>query len=104
MKCLLFYFIFEGRDEISRAASHIIDGVKREELSPDDIDVELISQSLDLGEPELLVRTSGEVRLSDFMLWQVRKCKKIPTSLTMPTHFGHGSYLRERSNKLSWLA
>ncbi|XP_023951077.2 dehydrodolichyl diphosphate synthase complex subunit DHDDS [Bicyclus anynana] len=62
---------YTGRDEISRAASHIIDGVKNEELTAEEIDEELISQSLDLGEPELLVRTSGEVRLSDFMLWQV---------------------------------
>ncbi|NP_001040452.1 dehydrodolichyl diphosphate synthase [Bombyx mori] len=61
----------EMSDEISRAASRIIDGVKENKISPENIDEELISQSLDLGEPELLVRTSGEVRLSDFMLWQI---------------------------------
>lgn len=61
-----------GRDEISRAATHIVDGVKGNELLPGDIDDQLVSQTLELGEPELLVRTSGEVRLSDFMLWQVR--------------------------------
>lgn len=48
-----------------------MDGVKNNEISPDDIDDELVSQTLELGEAELLVRTSGEVRLSDFMLWQV---------------------------------
>ncbi|XP_049865035.1 dehydrodolichyl diphosphate synthase complex subunit Dhdds-like [Pectinophora gossypiella] len=62
---------YTARDEISRAASHLVDGVKNEELLPEDIDEELISRTLELGEPELLVRTSGEVRLSDFMLWQV---------------------------------
>ncbi|CAH0629058.1 unnamed protein product [Chrysodeixis includens] len=64
-------YAYTGRDEISRAASHIVDGVKNNEISPEDIDDELVSQTLELGEAELLVRTSGEVRLSDFMLWQV---------------------------------
>ncbi|KAM3968225.1 dehydrodolichyl diphosphate synthase subunit [Aphomia sociella] len=63
-------YAYTGRDEISRAASHIVDGVKNKELNPDDIDEELVSLTLELREPELLVRTSGEVRLSDFMLWQ----------------------------------
>ncbi|XP_059060115.1 dehydrodolichyl diphosphate synthase complex subunit Dhdds-like [Achroia grisella] len=62
---------YTGRDEISRAASHIVDRVKNKQLTPDDIDEDLITSSLELGEPDLLVRTSGEVRLSDFMLWQV---------------------------------
>ncbi|CAH0717374.1 unnamed protein product, partial [Brenthis ino] len=64
-------YAYTGRDEISRAASNIVVGVQNKELSPDDIDEDLVSQTLDLGEPELLIRTSGEVRLSDFMLWQV---------------------------------
>lgn len=64
-------YAYTGRDEISRAASHIVDGVKNNELAPEDIDDELVSRTLELGEAELLVRTSGEVRLSDFMLWQV---------------------------------
>ncbi|KAJ8726827.1 hypothetical protein PYW08_015224 [Mythimna loreyi] len=64
-------YAYTGRDEISRAASHIVDGVKNKEITPEDIDDELVSRTLELGEAELLVRTSGEVRLSDFMLWQV---------------------------------
>ncbi|OWR42021.1 Dehydrodolichyl diphosphate synthase [Danaus plexippus plexippus] len=64
-------YAYTGRDEISRAASHIVDGLKRKEISPDDVNEHLMSQALDLGEPDLLVRTSGEVRLSDFMLWQI---------------------------------
>lgn len=48
-----------------------MDGVKNNDLAPQDIDDELVSQTLELREAELLVRTSGEVRLSDFMLWQV---------------------------------
>ncbi|CAG5010310.1 unnamed protein product [Parnassius apollo] len=66
-------YAYTGRDEISRAASHIIDGIQNNELTADDIDENLVSQTLDLKEAELLVRTSGEVRLSDFMLWQVSR-------------------------------
>ncbi|XP_072941505.1 dehydrodolichyl diphosphate synthase complex subunit DHDDS [Epargyreus clarus] len=64
-------YAYTGRDEISRAASCLIDGVQNNELPADAIDEDMISQTLDIGEPELLIRTSGEVRLSDFMLWQV---------------------------------
>ncbi|XP_049865034.1 dehydrodolichyl diphosphate synthase complex subunit DHDDS-like [Pectinophora gossypiella] len=64
-------YSYTARDEISRAASHLVDGVNNQELLPEDIDEDLVSQTLELGEPELLVRTSGEVRLSDFMLWQI---------------------------------
>ncbi|KAH9636704.1 hypothetical protein HF086_003252 [Spodoptera exigua] len=66
-----FQRLLDEMDEISRAASHIVDGVKNNDLSPQDIDDELVSRTLELREAELLVRTSGEVRLSDFMLWQV---------------------------------
>ncbi|KAG7305397.1 hypothetical protein JYU34_009465 [Plutella xylostella] len=66
-------YAYTARDEISRAASQLVKGVKENELSVDDIDADLISQTLELGEPDLLVRTSGEVRLSDFMLWQISK-------------------------------
>ncbi|CAG4940232.1 unnamed protein product [Colias eurytheme] len=64
-------YAYTGRDEISRATSHIINGIQNNELTPEDIDEDLVSQSLDLGHAELLIRTSGEVRLSDFMLWQI---------------------------------
>ncbi|CAH4036516.1 unnamed protein product [Pieris brassicae] len=63
-------YAYTGRDEISRAASQIADGVNHEDITTYDINEELVSQALDLGPPELLIRTSGEVRLSDFMLWQ----------------------------------
>ncbi|XP_045763623.1 dehydrodolichyl diphosphate synthase complex subunit DHDDS isoform X1 [Maniola jurtina] len=77
-------YSYTGRDEISRAASYIIDSVKNKELTADDIDEDLISQTLDLGEPELLVRTSGEVRLSDFMLWQVNRTVLYFTDVLWP--------------------
>ncbi|KAI8439974.1 hypothetical protein MSG28_001424 [Choristoneura fumiferana] len=56
-------YAYTACDEITRAASYVIAGVSSKELTPEDIDEDLISQTLDLSEPELLVRTSGEVRL-----------------------------------------
>ncbi|KAJ0179186.1 hypothetical protein K1T71_004898 [Dendrolimus kikuchii] len=64
-------YAYTARDEISRAASCLVDGVKNHHITPQDIDEELLTQAMDLAEPELLIRTSGEIRLSDFMLWQV---------------------------------
>ncbi|XP_013161683.1 PREDICTED: dehydrodolichyl diphosphate syntase complex subunit DHDDS [Papilio xuthus] len=77
-------YAYTGRDEISRGASHIIDGIQNKDLSPEDIDEDLLSQTLDLGEAELLVRTSGEVRLSDFMLWQVSRTVLYFTDVLWP--------------------
>ena len=51
----------------------VVAGVQRGELLAEDCDVELLNRAMytaDLPTPELLVRTSGETRLSDFMLWQ----------------------------------
>ena len=65
---------YGGRDEIVRAARKLAFRVRDEALSPDTIDESLFEQYLDTSgtpEPELLIRTGGEVRLSNFMLWQV---------------------------------
>jgi len=64
-------FAYTGRDEIATAASDIVQGVKDGLLSPDDITEQLMDEAMQLSAPDLLVRTSGELRLSDFMLWQV---------------------------------
>ncbi|XP_047989465.1 dehydrodolichyl diphosphate synthase complex subunit DHDDS [Leguminivora glycinivorella] len=64
-------YSYTARDEITRAASQVIEGVRNKELTADDIDEDLLSETLELSPPDLLVRTSGEVRLSDFMLWQI---------------------------------
>lgn len=65
---------YGGRQEISDAFKRIADGVSRGSLSADDIDEKLISQHLyipEMPEPDLLIRTSGEQRISNFMLWQM---------------------------------
>jgi undecaprenyl diphosphate synthase len=65
---------YGGRAEIVDAAKKIAQEYKRGELSLKDIDEECISQHLyvaGLAEPDLLVRTANEMRISNFLLWQI---------------------------------
>jgi len=62
-----------GRQEIARAAQRIAEEVARGQRSPDEVTAELIAGYLDapdLPDPDLVIRTSGEQRLSNFLLWQ----------------------------------
>lgn len=71
---LNFALNYGSRDEIVDAAKLLAQRVKAGELEPDAIDEELFSSALwsgDLPDPDLLIRTSGELRLSNFMLWQL---------------------------------
>ena len=64
---------YGGRDEILRATKKISEKVKLGVLSIDDITVEMFSNNLDtfdLPDPDLVIRTSGEVRTSNFLPWQ----------------------------------
>ena len=64
---------YDGRSDIIHAAKQIATQVKNGELSVDDIDQDRFAAQLlsgDLPDPDLMIRTSGEVRLSNFMLWQ----------------------------------
>lgn len=65
---------YGGRDELRRAVSNIANKVKAGELEPDVIDEELIASHLDtagIPDPDLLIRTSGELRLSNYLIWQL---------------------------------
>ena len=65
---------YGGRDEIVRAVQKIADKVKAGEIAPGDIDENMISSNLDTAElpdPDLLIRTSGEQRLSNYLPWQL---------------------------------
>ncbi len=65
---------YGAREEIVRAARILAESVARGELLPEQIDAEAISARLftaGLPDPDLLIRTSGEYRLSNFMLWQL---------------------------------
>ena len=65
---------YGGRDEIVRAVKKIAQKVEYKELKVEDINEDMISQNLyTAGEPDpdLVIRTSGEIRLSNFLPWQV---------------------------------
>lgn len=65
---------YGGRDEIVRAARRIAGRVSAGEIAPDEIKAEDFEKSLDtcgLPDPDLLIRTSGELRISNFLLWQL---------------------------------
>jgi len=65
---------YGGRDEIVRAARNIAIQVRDGRLQPEEISKEVFSNYLDtqgMPEPDLLIRTSGEMRISNFLLWQI---------------------------------
>lgn len=65
---------YSGRWDITEAVKKMAHRVKNGEIDPDDIDDEMISDHLSTAEipdPELIIRTSGEYRLSNFLLWQL---------------------------------
>ncbi len=65
---------YSSRWEITRAMQLIAEKVKKGELEPGDISEQIIEQHLctaGLPEPELLIRTSGEARISNYLLWQI---------------------------------
>lgn len=67
-------FAYTSRDEITHAIKDIAGGIKHADILPEDINENLISQCLYTYKslnPDLLIRTSGEVRFSDFLLWQI---------------------------------
>lgn len=65
---------YGSRDEIRRAVQKIADKVANGDLKPEEITEESIEEQLDtagLPAPDLLIRTSGEQRISNFLLWQI---------------------------------
>jgi len=70
---LVIAFNYGARSEIARAARRLAARVERGEIHADDISEAEVSAALDtagIPDPDLLIRTSGEIRLSNFLLWQ----------------------------------
>jgi undecaprenyl diphosphate synthase len=70
---LVVAFNYGARQEIARACRRLADEVTRGALRPEAITAELIASHLDapdLPDPDVIIRTSGEQRLSNFLLWQ----------------------------------
>ncbi|WP_228408816.1 polyprenyl diphosphate synthase [Profundibacter amoris] len=64
---------YGGRDEVARATKRLAEEVAAGRLKPEDVDEETLPHFLDtcvLPDPDLVIRTSGEARVSNFLLWQ----------------------------------
>lgn len=64
---------YGGRDEVTRAVQRLAFEVEQGRLSHKDVDAETLAKFLDtrfLPDPDLVIRTSGEARISNFLLWQ----------------------------------
>jgi undecaprenyl diphosphate synthase len=70
---LIIAFNYGSRAEIAKAARRLAEAVAAGRLAPGDVTAEALGNALDtqgIPDPDLLVRTSGEMRLSNFLLWQ----------------------------------
>ncbi len=91
---LVVAFNYGARDEIARAVGKIATKVQKGYLNPDDITQDIISENLDtagIPDPDLLIRTSGEARLSNFLLWQCAYTEFIFTDVYWPD-FGSDAF------------
>ena len=78
---------YGGRDEIVRAARSLAEDVAAGRLDPSDVDEAALASRLytaDFPDPDLLVRTSGEQRISNFLLWQLAYTELYTTATLWP--------------------
>ena len=78
---------YGGRQELVDATRRIAHLVREGRLAPEDINETTVAQHLylpDLPDPDLLIRTSGEQRISNFLLWQVSYCELYVTPTLWP--------------------
>jgi undecaprenyl diphosphate synthase len=78
---------YAGRAELVRAARRLAERVRSGELDPEDIDEQSLEGELftaGMADPDLLIRTSGEQRISNFMLWQVAYTELFITPVLWP--------------------
>jgi undecaprenyl diphosphate synthase len=84
---LILALNYSGRWELVESVKKIASEVKAGGLSPDDIDDQLFASNLETAlypDPELLIRTSGEQRLSNFLLWQLAYAELYFTPVMWP--------------------
>lgn len=78
---------YGGRDEIRRMVAKILDQHDRQKISSLELTEEFIARHLDtapFGDPDLLIRTSGEFRVSNFLLWQISYAEIYSTEVLWP--------------------
>ena len=84
---LIFALNYGSKDEIVTAVKRIAQGATNNEYKVEKIDEQLISDNLftkDTPDPDLLIRTSGEQRISNFLLWQIAYSEFIFTKVAWP--------------------
>ncbi len=78
---------YGARDEMRRAVTELAQRVKAGTLAPEDISEDMISEALDtrgIPDPDLLIRTCGEQRLSNFLMWQLSYAEMYFTDAAWP--------------------
>jgi undecaprenyl diphosphate synthase len=78
---------YGGRQEIISACRHLAEKIRSKKLLPEEIDENIFSRYLytnNLPDPDLLIRTSGEMRLSNFLLWQIAYTEIYVTDTLFP--------------------
>ncbi|MBN1437711.1 MAG: isoprenyl transferase [Sedimentisphaerales bacterium] len=78
---------YSGRSELVGAIRRLAADTASGKISPEDIDEQLVSDALDttgLPDPDLLVRTSGEMRVSNYLLWQIAYAEFYVTEVHWP--------------------
>uniref|UniRef100_A0ACD5T6L0 Uncharacterized protein n=1 Tax=Avena sativa TaxID=4498 RepID=A0ACD5T6L0_AVESA len=89
---------YSGRRDIVQACRNLVTKVHEKQLRPEDIDESLFAGELQTGfldefpYPDLLIRTSGELRLSNFLMWQTAYSELFFTDTLWPD-FGEADYL-----------
>ena len=86
---------YSSRSELVSAVKQIVEKVQSDEITIDQIDEKIVSNNLciaSLPDPDLIIRTSGECRLSNFMLWQASYSELYFTDVLWPD-FGQKEYL-----------
>ena len=84
---LVMALSYGSRIEIVDAVRRISDEVRRGKLDPADINEKVISDHLwtrNIPDPDLLIRTSGEMRVSNFLLWQISYAELVITPTLWP--------------------
>jgi undecaprenyl diphosphate synthase len=78
---------YSGRQDICTGIKSIFSDIKNDIISEEDIDESLVSKYLDtknIPDPELMIRTSGEMRVSNFLLWQMAYTEFYFTGILWP--------------------
>lgn len=84
---LVLALSYGGRQEIAIAARRLAEEVAAGRLAPDQIDEAAVARNLftaDIPDPDLLIRTSGEMRVSNFLLWQTAYAEMVFTETLWP--------------------